>query len=81
VHRHIRRRRPRGGPAHSRPERNSAQVFRVSRDVSALSRDELMARHLAELHSLATELGIEGFRLLRKGELVDTIMDRIRIQD
>jgi hypothetical protein len=39
-------------------------------------REELLTRHLADLHAIASELGIEGFRLLRKVELADAILNR-----
>ena len=41
-----------------------------------LSRDALEDSPLADLHLLAGELGIDGFRRLRKSDLVDAILDR-----
>lgn len=41
-----------------------------------LEREQLLARHLADLHSIANKLGIERFRLLRKVDLVNAILDR-----
>ncbi|HSI79254.1 MAG TPA: Rho termination factor N-terminal domain-containing protein [Solirubrobacterales bacterium] len=38
-----------------------------------MSRTELADLHLAELHARAAELGIEGFRMLRRDELVAAI--------
>ena len=42
--------------------------------MSVLSRDALEASPLADLHAIASELGIDGFRRLRKGDLIDTII-------
>jgi len=41
-----------------------------------LTRSALSASPLADLHLLASELGIDGFRRLRKPELVDRILER-----
>ena len=42
-----------------------------------LDHDRLMARPLADLHAIARDLGIPRFRLLRKPELTDAIIDRL----
>src|SRR5436190_20450916 len=42
--------------------------------MSVLSRSALEESPLADLHVIATELGIDGFRRLRKAELIDTIL-------
>src|SRR5690349_4716733 len=42
--------------------------------MSVLSRSALEASPLADLHAIASELGIDGFRRLRKAELVDRIV-------
>lgn len=42
--------------------------------MAVLSRDALEGSPLADLHVLARELGIDGFRRLRKAELVDAIL-------
>ena len=42
--------------------------------MSVLSRSALEASPLADLHAIASELGIDGFRRLRKAELVDAIV-------
>src|SRR5215212_4772682 len=42
--------------------------------MSVLSRAALEASPLADLHEIASELGIDGFRRLRKAELVDRIV-------
>jgi transcription termination factor Rho len=39
-----------------------------------LSRDALEASPLADLHAIASELGVDGFRRLRKANLIDTIV-------
>ena len=43
--------------------------------MSVLSRSALEASPLADLHAIASELGIDGFRRLRKADLVDAILD------
>src|ERR1700754_150857 len=43
---------------------------------SVLDRSELEQSPLADLHLLANELGVDGFRRLRKSELVDAIVAR-----
>ena len=43
---------------------------------SVLDRPGLEKSPLADLHLLASELGVENFRRLRKGELIDAILDR-----
>jgi transcription termination factor Rho len=42
--------------------------------MSVLDPRELQASPLADLHALAAELGLEGFRRLRKAELIDQIV-------
>jgi transcription termination factor Rho len=42
--------------------------------MSVLSRSALESSPLADLHAIASELGIDGFRRLRKAELVDRIV-------
>jgi transcription termination factor Rho len=42
--------------------------------MSVLSRSALESSPLADLHAIASELGIDGFRRLRKAELVDAIV-------
>jgi len=44
--------------------------------MSVLDRAALEDSPLADLHSLASELGIDGFRRLRKAELIDAILAR-----
>ncbi len=49
--------------------------------MTVLDRDALDASPLADLHLLATELGVDGFRRLRKAELIDQILGRADGQD
>jgi transcription termination factor Rho len=42
--------------------------------MSVLERSELEASPLADLHAIADQLGIDGFRRLRKAELIGTIL-------
>lgn len=42
--------------------------------MSVLQRSELESSPLADLHAIASELGLEGFRSKRKAELVDAIL-------
>ena len=42
--------------------------------MSVLSRSALESSPLADLHAIASELGIDGFRRLRKADLVDRIV-------
>ncbi|HUA45069.1 MAG TPA: Rho termination factor N-terminal domain-containing protein [Solirubrobacteraceae bacterium] len=44
--------------------------------MSILDRDALAASPLADLHALASELSIDGYRRLRKPELIDAIIAR-----
>jgi transcription termination factor Rho len=43
--------------------------------MSVLTRSALESSPLADLHTIASELGIDGFRRLRKAELVDAIVE------
>jgi transcription termination factor Rho len=44
--------------------------------MSILDRDALAASPLADLHALASELSIDGYRRLRKAQLIDAILTR-----
>ncbi len=44
--------------------------------MSVLSRSALESSSLADLHEIASELGLDGFRRLRKANLVDAIIER-----
>jgi transcription termination factor Rho len=41
-----------------------------------MERSELEASPLADLHAIADQVGLDGFRRLRKAELIDTILER-----
>src|SRR5436190_19998207 len=43
--------------------------------MAVLQRKELEASPLADLHAIAAELGLEGYRALRKAELVARILE------
>ena len=43
---------------------------------SVLDRDALESSPLADLHVIANELGVDGFRRLRKADLVDAILGK-----
>jgi transcription termination factor Rho len=49
--------------------------------VSVLQREELEGSPLADLHAIASELGIEGYRSLRTNDLVKAILDAQGIED
>ena len=42
--------------------------------MAVLDRSELQASPLADLHAIADQLGLEGYRRLRKADLIDTIL-------
>ncbi|HEX5310123.1 MAG TPA: Rho termination factor N-terminal domain-containing protein [Solirubrobacteraceae bacterium] len=42
--------------------------------MTVLDRSELEASSLADLHQIADQIGLEGFRRLRKADLIDTIL-------
>jgi transcription termination factor Rho len=44
--------------------------------MTVLHRDALEASPLADLHAIASELGIDGYRRLRKADLVDRILEQ-----
>jgi transcription termination factor Rho len=44
--------------------------------MTVLHRDALEASPLADLHAIASELGIDGFRRLRKDDLIERILER-----
>ena len=48
---------------------------------SVLDRSALEQSPLADLHLLANELGVDGFRRLRKADLVDAILTRQRASE
>ncbi len=42
--------------------------------MSVLSRSALEASPLSDLHTIAAELGIDGYRRLRKADLIDRLL-------
>ena len=44
--------------------------------MTVLERSELDASPLADLHAIADQIGLDGFRRLRKADLIDAILDR-----
>ncbi len=44
--------------------------------MAVLERSELEASPLADLHAIADEVGIDGFRRLRKADLINAILGR-----
>jgi transcription termination factor Rho len=45
--------------------------------MSVIDRSDLEASPLADLHVIASELGLDGFRRLRKADLIDAIVKRL----
>src|ERR1700704_1754255 len=45
--------------------------------MAVLERSELEASPVADLHAIADQVGLDGFRRLRKADLIDTILDRM----
>ncbi|MDQ3678423.1 MAG: Rho termination factor N-terminal domain-containing protein, partial [Actinomycetota bacterium] len=44
--------------------------------MSVISRSALESSSLADLHEIASELGLDGYRKLRKADLIGAIIDR-----
>ena len=44
--------------------------------MSVVDRSALEASPLADLHAIASELSIDGYRRLRRAELIDAILDK-----
>ena len=42
--------------------------------MTVLDRSELQASPLSDLHLIADQIGLEGFRRLRKADLIDAIL-------
>jgi transcription termination factor Rho len=49
--------------------------------MTVLDRSELQASPLADLHVIADQIGLEGFRRLRKADLIDAILGKEHPQD
>jgi transcription termination factor Rho len=47
--------------------------------MAVLERSELEASPLADLHAIADQVGLDGFRRLRKADLIDTILERMGV--
>jgi transcription termination factor Rho len=45
--------------------------------MAVLERSELEASPLADLHAIADQVGLDGFRRLRKADLIDSILNRM----
>jgi transcription termination factor Rho len=45
--------------------------------MAVIERSELEASPLADLHAIADQLGLDGFRRLRKADLIETILQRM----
>ena len=45
--------------------------------MAVLQRKELEASPLADLHAIASELGLEGFRRMRKPDLIGAILGTV----
>ena len=52
----------------------TAQSEMKEKHMSVLDRSELEASPLADLHAIANQVGLDGFRRLRKAELIDAIL-------
>ncbi len=48
--------------------------------MAVLERSELDASSLSDLHAIADQIGLDGFRRLRKTELVDAILERSGVE-
>ncbi|MHB1999876.1 MAG: Rho termination factor N-terminal domain-containing protein [Solirubrobacteraceae bacterium] len=44
--------------------------------MAVLDRSDLEASSIADLHSIASQIGLDGFRRLRKAELIDLILEK-----
>jgi len=49
--------------------------------MTVLDRSELQASSLADLHLIADQIGLEGFRRLRKADLIDAILGEEKAQE
>src|ERR1700683_3436191 len=57
-------------PDANRPYRRIKEKIHMT----VLDRSELQASPLADLHLIADQIGLEGFRRLRKADLIDAIL-------
>ena len=49
--------------------------------MAVLERSELQASPLADLHAIADQLGLDGFRRVRKPEPIDAILGEAKPED
>ena len=49
--------------------------------MTVLDRSELQVSSLADLHLIADQIGLEGFRRLRKADLIDAILGEEKVDD
>src|SRR5215212_6087445 len=63
-----------GGRERHRREELAPAPARVRRRMSVLNRKELADSPLADLHQIAAELGVEGYRAMRKDDLIGAIL-------
>ncbi|MFI5004462.1 MAG: Rho termination factor N-terminal domain-containing protein [Solirubrobacterales bacterium] len=49
--------------------------------MTVLERSELDASPLADLHAIADQIGLDGFRRLRKADLIDAILERSKASE
>src|SRR4051812_41418144 len=59
----------------ARPRARARRGRTLRRHMSVLDRKELEQSPLADLHAIASELGVEGYRRLRKEELIGAILE------
>src|SRR6185295_17856768 len=70
----VRRVAPRAGRRERHGEELARAPARVRRRMSVLNRKELADSPLADLHQIAAELGVEGYRAMRKDDLIAAIL-------
>ncbi len=62
--------------ASTRPDANRPSTPQRENNMAVLDRSDLEASPLADLHAIAGELGLDGYRRLRKGDLIERILER-----
>ena len=70
----VRRVAARAGRGERRREELARAPARVRRRMSVLNSKELADSPLADLHQIASELGVEGYRAMRKDDLIGAIL-------
>src|SRR5712691_9708419 len=67
----------RASPPHTRGSRTRSPPSAGGEyPARSVTRAELDSKHLAELHARAAQLGIPGYRKLRRDELIAELLDR-----